>query len=107
VSTLEVSLIGVDSIVQCRTIELSASFPNIRGKTIMANDGAELVEDGLMTVPEAQEFSRLSRSDLYARMERGALAYCKLGKRRMIPRRALVEMARQSLVVRQPAAAFA
>jgi hypothetical protein len=68
----------------------------------MATDEMGLVEDGLMTVPEAQEFSRLSRSDLYARMERGDLAYCKLGKRRMIPRRAMVELARQGLVVRQP-----
>jgi Helix-turn-helix domain len=64
-----------------------------------------MVDDGLVTVPEAQVFCRLSRSELYARMERGDLAYCKLGKRRLIPRRALVEMARQSLVVRQPAMA--
>jgi Helix-turn-helix domain len=71
----------------------------------MASDEVGLVQDGLMTVPEAQEFSRLSRSDLYARMERGDLAYCKLGKRRMIPRRAMVEMARQGLVVRQSAMA--
>jgi hypothetical protein len=69
----------------------------------MASDDGGLVEDGLMTIPEAEEFSRLSRSDLYARMDRGELAYCKLGKRRMIPRRAMIEMARQGLVVRQPA----
>jgi Helix-turn-helix domain len=73
----------------------------------MSGENTGLVEDGLMTVPEAQEFSRLSRSDLYARMERGDLAYCKLGKRRMIPRRAMVEMARQGLVVRQPEMACA
>jgi excisionase family DNA binding protein len=60
-----------------------------------------LVEDGLLTVPEAQEFSRLSRSDLYARMERGELAYCKLGRRRLIPRKAMVELARRNLVLRQ------
>jgi hypothetical protein len=74
----------------------------------MALDDVGLVSDGLMTIPEAEEFSRLSRSDLYARMDRGELAYCKLGKRRMIPRRAMVEMvemARQGLVVRQPAMA--
>jgi hypothetical protein len=67
----------------------------------MARAGLELVEDGVCTIPEAQSFSRLSRSDLYSRMERGELPYVKLGKRRMIPRRALVEMLRQNLVVRQ------
>jgi hypothetical protein len=69
----------------------------------VADIGSELVEGGLMTVPEAQEFSRLSRSDLYARMERGDLPYCKLGKRRMIPRRALVAMVHRGLVMRQTA----
>jgi excisionase family DNA binding protein len=57
-----------------------------------------LLEDGVMTVPEGQEFSRLSRSALYALMERGELPYVKLGKRRMIPRRALIEMMRRGLV---------
>jgi hypothetical protein len=61
---------------------------------------ADLVDDGLMTIGEAEEFSRLSRSDLYARMDRGELVYCKLGKRRMIPRRAMVELAIQGVVVR-------
>ena len=40
---------------------------------------AELVEDGMMTVPEVQEFSRLSRSFLYGRMEDGTLIYSKAG----------------------------
>jgi excisionase family DNA binding protein len=65
-----------------------------------AQESLGLVEDGLLTVAEAQEYSRLSRSDLYARMERGQLAYVKLGRRRLIPRRALVEMAAQGLVLR-------
>jgi hypothetical protein len=65
----------------------------------MAVSGEDLVEDGLLTVSEAQEFSRLSRSDLYVRMKRGELAYCKLGNRRLIPRRALVRMAARGLVM--------
>jgi hypothetical protein len=68
---------------------------------VTESPGAELVEDGLMAIPEAQDFSRLSRSDLYNRMERGDLTYCKLGKRRMIPRRALIEMVRRALVLRE------
>jgi excisionase family DNA binding protein len=68
----------------------------------MATETVGLLEDGVMTVPEGQQFSRLSRSALYALMERGELAYVKLGKRRMIPRRALMEMMERGLVVRQP-----
>jgi excisionase family DNA binding protein len=67
----------------------------------MDNVDGGLLEDGVMTVPEGQEFSRLSRSALYALMERGELPYVKLGKRRMIPRRALIEMMRRGLVARQ------
>src|SRR5262249_3439960 len=63
------------------------------------NERDGLVEGGLWTVPEALEFCRLSRSDLYARMERGELAYVKIGRRRLIPRRALVELAQRNLVL--------
>ena len=68
----------------------------------MADDNANmgLVEDGLLSLAEAQEFTRLSRSDIYARMDRGELPYCKLGRRRLIPRRALIELVYHSLVVR-------
>jgi hypothetical protein len=65
-----------------------------------------IVDEGLMTVDEAMGFTRLSRTDLYDRMNRGQLAYCKLGKRRMIPRLALLSMVRESLAesYRQPKA---
>jgi excisionase family DNA binding protein len=65
------------------------------------NEKSELANGGLLTVGEAQEFCRMSRSDLYARMERGELAYCKLGRRRLIPRLALVGMVEENLVVRE------
>jgi excisionase family DNA binding protein len=64
------------------------------------NERLGLVEDGLLTVREAQDFTRLSRSDLYARMERGELAYVKIGRRRLVPRRALIELAQRGLVIR-------
>ena len=70
----------------------------------MATESVGLLEDGVMTVPEGQQFSRLSRGALYALMERGELPYVKLGKRRMI-RRALLEMMECGLVVRQMATA--
>ena len=60
-------------------------------------EGTELVADGLLTVREAAEFLRLSRSALYRLMDRGALPFVKLGRNRRIPRRALVELAARGL----------
>ena len=52
----------------------------------------ELVKDGLMTIREAIAFLRLGRSTLYGLMERGDLPYACIGARRLIPRRALVDL---------------
>ena len=57
----------------------------------------ELVRDGLMTVREAVAFLRLGRSTLYGLMERGDLPYASIGARRLIPRRALVDLAASHL----------
>ncbi len=62
-----------------------------------ASEQQALVADGLMTVKEAAEFLRLSRSSVYALMDHGELAFVKLGRRRRIPRRALVELAASGL----------
>src|SRR5437899_8667061 len=57
----------------------------------------ELVQDGLMTIPEAIAFLRLGRSTLYGLMERGDLPYACIGARRLIPRQALVDLAASHL----------
>ncbi len=57
----------------------------------------ELVQDGLMTIREAIAFLRLGRSTLYGLMERGDLPYACIGARRLIPRRALVDLAASHL----------
>ena len=68
------------------------------GNGLMAAPEHELlVSDGLMTVREAAEFLRLSRSSVYALMGHGELAFVKLGRSRRIPRRALVELAASGL----------
>lgn len=61
----------------------------------------ELLSEGLRTVPEAQEYTRLSRSNLYAMMDRGDLAYAKIGRRRLIPQRALMDLVRGGLVIQR------
>lgn len=55
--------------------------------------GEALVEDGLMTVAEAATFLRVSRSTIYGLMDRGDLAFVKLGVSRRIPKRALIALA--------------
>ncbi|MHB1424800.1 MAG: helix-turn-helix domain-containing protein [Gemmataceae bacterium] len=57
-----------------------------------------LLGDGLRTIEEAKNFTRLSRATLYLLMERGELAYTTIGRRRLIPHRALIELARRKLV---------
>jgi excisionase family DNA binding protein len=56
-----------------------------------------IVADGLMTVPEAAKFLRISRSKLYETMDKGELAYVKLGKPRRIPRRAVIDLVSRQL----------
>jgi excisionase family DNA binding protein len=60
-------------------------------------DAAETVEGGLMTVKGAVEFLCVSRSWLYGAMDRGELAYVRLGRARRIPKRALIELAARHL----------
>ena len=59
--------------------------------------GADLVADGLLTVREAADFLRLSRSSVYVLMDHGELAFVKLGRCRRIPRRGVVELAARGL----------
>ncbi len=59
----------------------------------MTSEPTDLVADGLLTVPEAAGFLRLSRSNLYALMERGELRFVKIGRSRRIPRRAVIALA--------------
>ncbi len=73
-------------------------------QVIVTPDEREImVADGLMTVPEAGAFLRLSRSTLYNLMESGRLPYVRLGgdgrrAARRIPRRAVVALAAAHLV---------
>ena len=60
-------------------------------------EGLAMVGEGLMTVAEAAEFLRVSRSKLYQIMDAGELAYAKIGRGRRVPRRAVVELAARNL----------
>ena len=53
---------------------------------------------GLATVRDAQEFLSVSRTKIYALMDAGELPFCKVGRCRRIPRRALHQYAEKVLV---------
>ncbi len=59
----------------------------------------DIVCDGLMSIPEAAEFLRVSRSAIYSAMDRGDLAYTRLpGQRsRRIPKRSVIAFAAAGL----------
>jgi excisionase family DNA binding protein len=63
----------------------------------MREHDRSLVADGLVPLADAMAFLSVSRSTLYELMEKGVLPYSKIGRSRRIPKRALVELAQQTL----------
>jgi excisionase family DNA binding protein len=51
----------------------------------------ELASDGAMTIAEAVRFSSMGRTKIFALLAAGQLPYARIGRRRLIPRAALVE----------------
>jgi excisionase family DNA binding protein len=60
-------------------------------------DAEDLCADGAFTVKEAVHFSGLARTAIYQRIEDGSLPSLRLGRRRLIPKRALVRMLAEGL----------
>jgi excisionase family DNA binding protein len=65
------------------------------------NSDLEMVEDGLLKVPDACKFLSVSRSRLYLWIEQGELPSVRLGRSRRIPKRALMEFTARHLERRQ------
>jgi len=57
----------------------------------------ELCEGGLDRIRDAEDFTRLSRSKLYALMKAGELPYVTIGRCRRIPHRALIDLVARNL----------
>ncbi len=58
----------------------------------------DILAEGAMYVNDAVKFASIGRTELYEAMARGELPYVQRGKRRLIPRRALVALLRRDLV---------
>ena len=59
------------------------------------------LDEGMLGVKEAVEFSRLSRAELYAAMARGDLKFYQYGRRRLIAKKDLVSWLAASLTASQ------
>ncbi len=57
-----------------------------------------MLTDGCMRVHEAARFAALGKSTLYLAMDRGDLPFIKVGRRRLIPRAALVQWLAQHVI---------
>lgn len=57
-----------------------------------------LLEDGLLRIKEAADFSGWSVAFIYKLMRQNELAYVKVGRSRRIPRRALINLAEKHLI---------
>jgi excisionase family DNA binding protein len=62
-------------------------------------DREKVVADGTVDIAEACRLTGLGRTFLYSLMDRGELAYCKMGKRRLVPRAEINRVLAESLVV--------
>lgn len=56
------------------------------------------VAGGLLSIEEACDFSKLGRSTLYKEMDAGNLSYCKIGRRRMIPKNAIIDWLANAMI---------
>ena len=64
---------------------------------MVSQDRENLCADGLLSVAESSDFSGLSLRFLYYEMGRGNLRYVHRGRRRLIPKRALVNYLAEGL----------
>lgn len=58
----------------------------------MSESAVDMVQDGVMSVREASEFSGISRSGLYELMAAGRLPWCQPTSKRLIPRKSLIAL---------------
>jgi excisionase family DNA binding protein len=55
-------------------------------------------QDGLRTIDEVMEFTRLSRAGVYALLADGRLPSVRFGRRRLVPAASLARLVEQNLV---------
>ena len=72
-------------------------MPDPAEKPVRLDERLAIVAEGLLTIAETGTFLRLSRASVYNLLDRGELAFVKVGRARRIPKRAVLELAAQAL----------
>jgi excisionase family DNA binding protein len=65
---------------------------------VSVGEAPRLLDESTLTIAEAVKFTGLPRTNLYELMGSGRLPYVKIGKRRLVPRKALVGLLNKNLV---------
>jgi excisionase family DNA binding protein len=68
--------------------------------TITPESQDRIGDEGLARIREAVKFLGICRSKIYYMMDAGSLPYCRIGRARRIPWRAIRQLAENSLVLR-------
>lgn len=66
----------------------------------MSNEVVEdetLFKDGFLTVPQVAKYLSIGKTLVYSLMDRGELKYCKFGKARRIPKKEVVQFAKDRM----------
>lgn len=63
----------------------------------MGKQSEDLVSEGLVTIREAAEFLGIGRTLVYVLLEQGHLPSAKIGRRRVIPKQALIRFSAERL----------
>jgi len=64
----------------------------VHGSTGKFMNSTETLADGAMTLQKASEFSGIGRTKLFQLIREGTLPVLKVGRRTLVPRKALVEL---------------
>lgn len=67
------------------------STGSVRNHQYQIQEGVSALSDGLLTVGAAVEFTGLPRTTVYALIQQGEVPSLKVGRRRLVPKRALVD----------------
>lgn len=84
---------------QRAVVDLVAEALTAKARSLTPDE--QLVADGLLDVPHAAEFLGVGQTLVRSLLETGALRFCKVGARTLIPRRMLVEYAAAQLTERR------
>lgn len=75
--------------------------PQLNQKPLTPAEAVEICSDGVVSVREAAQLAGVSRAQIYIWINDGTIVSLKQGKRRLVPRRAVVALTAANLLATQ------